>query len=67
MNKLNADASRVGYKLTNNQPVQPVQQDYSQQITDLLSAVQGYQSNVPDMKYPDMSQYNFDGIQKTIR
>ena len=66
LNKLNADASRVGYKLTNNQPVQPVQQDYSQQINDLLSAVQGYQSNVPDMKYPDMSQYNFDGIQKQL-
>ena len=39
LNKLNADALRVGYKLTNNQPAQT---DYSQRMNDLLSAVQTY-------------------------
>ena len=69
LNRLNADASRVGYKLTNNQPVQPVQpvqQDYSQQMNDLLSAVKTYKSQVPDMQYPNTSQYDFNGIQKQL-
>jgi hypothetical protein len=63
LNKLNADALRVGYKLTNNQPAQT---DYSQRMNDLLSAIQTYQSKVPDIPHPDIGDYKFNDIQKQL-
>ena len=64
MNKLNADASRVGYKLTNNQPVQPVQQLLSTN-NRLLSAFK--YKEIQETSMILHKDYGFNKIRKTIR
>lgn len=68
LKNLQADSQRVGYKLNAPQPqaVQPIVPDYSQQMNELLSAVKTYESQIPDMPYPDMGDYKFDNIQKQL-
>jgi hypothetical protein len=66
LKRLQADSQRVGYSLTPNQPVQPAMPDYSKQMNDLLSAVQNYQSKIPDIPYPDIGDYKFNDIQKQL-
>lgn len=66
LNRLQADSQRVGYSLTPNQPVQPAMPDYSKQMNDLLSAVKEYESQIPDIPYPDMGDYKFNDIQKQL-
>ena len=66
LRRLQEDSQRVGYSLTPNQPVQPAMPDYSKQMNDLLSAVQNYQSKIPDIPYPDIGDYKFNDIQKQL-
>ena len=73
LQRLDQDALRVGYSLgVPQQPQQQVQPqvmpqtDYSQQMNDLLSAVQNYQGNMPNMPYPDMGDYKFNNIQNQL-
>lgn len=68
LKNLQSDSQRVGYKLNAPQPqaVQPIVPDYSQQMNELLSAVKTYESQIPDIPYPDMGDYKFNNIQKQL-
>jgi hypothetical protein len=71
LQRLDKDALRVGYNLsipqnTKQQELPSLSNGYSQRTNDLLSAVENYQSQVPDIPYPDMGDYNFNGIQKQL-
>lgn len=65
LKRLQSDSQRVGYSLTPKQ-TQPVIPDYTQQMNDLLSAIQTYQNKTPDIPYPDIGDYNFGDIQKQL-
>lgn len=71
LQRLDKDAQRVGYNLSiPQQQIMPQQitpqTDNSQMLNDILSAVKTYESQIPDMPYPDMGDYKFDNIQKQL-
>lgn len=71
LQRLDKDAQRVGYNLSiPQQQIMPQQitpqTDNSQMLNDILSAVKTYESQIPDMPYPDMSDYKFNNIQKQL-
>jgi len=72
LRRLQEDSQRVGYSLTPNYQVQPVTPqipeipDFSKEIRDLYSAIQNYQPQMPNIPYPDISQYGFGDIQNQL-
>lgn len=73
MSRLDKDAQRVGYNLNvpqqqvmkQQQPMMP-QTENSQRLDDLLNALKTYQSQVPDIPYPDMSDYKFNNFENQL-